>query len=124
MSEDALKYINNLMSTASVPYRFMQWSGQPPDPYFVGEYLEEPSQYKYENGYQSTAFILRGFTKKSWAELETAKAAIESVMATTAILPNGNGIAVFYESAGPVPTGDADLKSIKINLEIQEWSVN
>lgn len=125
MSEAALKYVADLMESIGIPYEFMRWnSGQPPDCYFVGEYTEIPSVTKEENGYQETTFILRGFTRKSWLLLEQAKAKIEKNASKTAILSNGSGIAVFYESGMTIPTGDMELKSIKINLKIQEWKVN
>ena len=124
MSIAALAYIKNLLDSIGIEYEFMRWnSGIPPDPYFVGEYIETPSMTREENGHQETTFILRGFTKKDWLLLEEAKEKIEKNATQTAILSDGTGIAVFYESATVVPTGDADLKSIKINLNIQEWKV-
>ena len=125
MSITALKYISDLLKSIGINYEFMRWnSGIPPDVYFVGEYIESPSMTKEENGFQETTFILRGFTYGEWMLLEQEKAKIEANVTKTAILDNGSGIAVFYESSNPVPTGDADLKSIKINLNIQEWKVN
>lgn len=122
---NALKYVKNLMESLALPYSFMRWNEKPPeDLYFVGEYIESPSATKEECGFQETTFILRGFTRQEWLLLETAKSKIEANVAKTAILDDGSGIAVFYESASPVPTGDAELKSIKINLNIQEWKVN
>jgi len=124
MSESTLKYVSDLLESLDIPYEFMRWTEDViPDYYFVGEYIENPSMTLEENGHQETTFILRGFTRQSWLLLERAKAKIEASMAKTAILDNGSGIAVFYESAMPVPTGDAELKSIKINLNIQEWKV-
>lgn len=123
MSIAALAYIQNLMQSIGIPYEFMRYSGIPPDYYFVGEYIEAPSMTLEENGHQQSTFILRGFTRGEWLLLENAKAKIEANMAKTAILDDGSGIAIFYDSASPVPTGDADLKSIKINLNIQEWKV-
>lgn len=124
MSIAALAYIKNLLDSIGIEYEFMRWnSGIPPDLYFVGEYIETPSMTREENGHQETTFILRGFTKKDWLLLEEAKEKIEKNATQTAILSDGTGIAVFYESATVVPTGDADLKSIKINLNIQEWKV-
>lgn len=124
MSEAALAYIANLLNSMGIPYAFREWREKPPDYYFTGDYLEEPSRTREEIGFQPTTFILRGHTRGDWLLLEQAKAKIEKAAMKTAILPNGNGIAIFYGSASPVPTGDAELKSIKINLEIQEWKVN
>lgn len=125
MSIAAFEYINALMQGMGIPYEFMRWQNQLPDDYFfVGEYIEVPSLTKEENGMQEITFILRGYTRKSWLLLEQARELIEKNCARTAILPNGNGIAVFYDSASVVQTGEAELKSIKINLNIQEWKVN
>lgn len=125
MSVAALQYVADQMQSLDIPYQFMRWNDAVPDDYyFVGEYSETPSMTKEEDGRQDTTVILRGFTRKSWLLLEQAKEKIESSFPQTAILNNGSGIAVFYDSALVVPTGDAELKSIKINLTIQEWKVN
>ena len=125
MSISVLGYIDNLMKAIGIPYEFIRWnSGTPPDGYFVGEYIEVPSMTREENGFQETTFILRGFTRKDWIVLEQAKQKIEKSIPKTAILKDGSGIAVLYESATVAPTQEADLKSIKINLTIQEWRVN
>lgn len=125
MSIKALKYIEDLMASINVPYEFMRWNSDTvPDCYFVGEYIENPPTTLEENGHQQTTFILRGWTRKEWMLLEEAKSKIKANVAKTAILDDGTGIAVFYETATPVATGVDDLKSIKINLNIQEWKVN
>lgn len=125
MSVATLKYVSELMGILEIPYEFMHWNSSiPPDMYFVGEYIESPSMTKEENGHQETTFILRGFTRKEWLLLEQTKEKIEKNATQTAILGDGTGIAIFYDSATVVPTGDAELKSIKINLNIQEWKVN
>jgi hypothetical protein len=126
MSIDALNYISNQLEEAGIDYEFGEWSSDPvPEPYFVGEYSE--STPISEDGEQDTTFILTG-TARKWILLEQAKAIIEKlfskVTGLTAILPNGNGIAVFYDNAFNVPTGDAELKRIQINLLVKEWSVN
>lgn len=124
MSEAALKFISDLMERLGIPYAFIEWQDELPDYYFVGEYMDNPSPTREESGLQESTFILRGFTRKSWLLLEQAKAKIEKTVARTAILDDGSGIAVFYGTAQPVPTGDHELKSIKINLDIQERKVN
>ena len=125
MSMAVYKYVSDLMDSLSIPYAFMEWKEKPPeDCYFVGQYAENAMTNREENGRQDITFYLRGFTRKDWLFLEQAKEKIERSAARTAILPNGNGIAVFYDGATAVPTGDSELKSIKINLTIQEWTVN
>lgn len=125
MSVAMLKYVSDMMDSLNIPYAYMQWNDHPPDNYyFVGEYAESAMVTREEDGRQDTTFILRGFTRGDWLALEQAKELIEKHCTKTAILPDGTGIAVFYESGMVVPTYDAELKSIKINLQIQEWKVN
>lgn len=124
MSISALKFISEKLERLKIPYAFEEWTAnEVPDPYFVGEYNEVESTEREENGYQETTFILTG-TGRKWLGLEQAKEIIEKNITETAILPNGNGIAVFYSNSFPVPTGDAELKRIQINLTIKEWRVN
>ena len=123
MSIAALNYVKQLMNSLSIPYAFARWNREPPEVYFVGEYDEVPTTIKEENGYCETNFKLRGFTRKDWLLLEQAKAKIESNATKTAILEDGTGIAVFYESGIIVPTSDAEVKSIQITLRIKEWKV-
>ena len=125
MSIAALNYVGGLLLDSGIPYNFMYWQEKPPDDYyFVGEYIEMPSATREESGRQDSTFILRGFTRKSWLYLEQAKEKIEKHCVRTAILSDGTGIAVSYNSAVVVPTGDNELKSIKINLDVREWKVN
>ena len=124
MNIATFKYVADLMENIGIPYDFIRWNkDEMPDCYFIGEYIESPSMTLEESGFQETTFILRGFTRGEWLVLEQEKAKIEANVGKTAILDDGTGIAVFYESAMPVPTGDAELKSIKIDLKIQEWKV-
>ena len=124
MSISALKFISEKLERLKIPYAFEEWTAnEVPDPYFVGEYNEVESTEREENGYQETTFILTG-TGRKWLGLEQAKEIIENNITETAILPNGNGIAVFYSNSFPVPTGDAELKRIQINLTIKECRVN
>lgn len=126
MSIEALTFLESLLKSIGIPYELMRWNGGWPDEgyYFTGDYIEHESQTREENGHQESTFILRGYTRGSWMLLEEAKAKIKKTISRTAILPNGNGIAIFYGSTTQVPTGDMALKSIKINLSVQEWSVN
>ena len=124
MSKAALKFISDELEALGINYQFGEWTTDPvPDPYFVGEYTEPESLTREEDGLQEISFMLTG-TGTTWIGLENAKDAIESNISKTAILPNGNGIAVFYSGALIIPTGDAELKRIQINLSIKEWRVN
>lgn len=125
MTEAGLKFISDLMDGLAIPYAFMEWKTKPPeDRYHVGEPIPVPTETMEEDGGEVTDFILRGFTRKEWALLWKDARTIKKNLPQTAILPDGTGIAVFYAGSTPVPTGDAQLKSIKTNLTIKEWSVN
>lgn len=123
MSESALAFINQLIESLGLDYAFREWEEKMGDSYWVGDYIEEPPTTYEESGHRKSTFILRGYTRQSWLTLEQGKAKIEKAVMKTAILEDGSGIAIFYDSANPVPTGDMELKSIKINLQIQEWRV-
>lgn len=123
MSIEALSYITDKLNEININYEFMQWSKKVTYPYFVGEYQEAESLN--EDGLQESTFILTGFSKESWLGLEQEKEKIEKKFNfNAAILPSGNGIAVFYLNSLVVPTGDAELKRIQINLMVKEWKVN
>lgn len=124
MSKAALKFISDTLSSLNINYQFGEWTTNPvPDPYFVGEYTEPESPTKEEDGLQEITFMITG-TGTTWLGLENAKDLIERNISKTAILPNGNGIAVFYAGSLTIPTGEAELKRIQINLSIKEWRVN
>lgn len=126
MSEEALNIIAGAMKELGINYSFMEWKGNPVYPYFVGEYQEvEPYN---EDGMQETAFILSGFSRETWLQLEEEKKKIKNhfnkVSGKTVIADNGAAVAVFYSNSLVVPTGDEELKKIQINLTIKEWSVS
>ena len=127
MSKQVLKLVSDAMTSLGIEYDFVTYSKNPVVyPYFVGEYQEMESMT--EDGLQECTFILTGFTRDSWLTLEEAKEKIENyfnkVSGYTVITDNGSGVAVFYADALIVPTGDAELKSIQINLKVKEWKVN
>lgn len=127
MSKQVLKIISDAMDSMGIEYGLGTYLKQPVVyPYFVGEYQEtEPVT---EDGLQESTFLLTGFSRDTWLTLEDAKEKIESyfnrVSGLTVITDNGSGVAIFYSDALIVPTGDAELKRIQINLSIKEWKVN
>ncbi|NCE98403.1 hypothetical protein [Emergencia sp. 1XD21-10] len=120
-----LETINKDMEALGINYAFMEWCADPIYPYFVGEYSEnEPLT---EDGEIEIPFILTGFTRESWSELERIKEKIMryyGVAGKTVITDEGSAVAIFYGGSQPVPTGDAELKKIQINLKVKEWKVN
>lgn len=125
MSKASLRIIADAMREMGLAYGFMEYSGDLVYPYFVGEYTEQAPTT--EDGLQITNFLLTGFSRGSWLALEEAREQIAQyfgmVSGKTVISDNGSGVAVFYENALVVPTEDATLKRIQINLHIKEWKV-
>ena len=125
MSKEALKIISDAMDSLGLNYAFMEWTDKPAYPYFIGEYQEIESMN--EDGMQEAQFILTGFSRETWVALEDAKEKIASLFnkvgGKTVIADSGSAVAVFYANSLVVPTGDAELKKIQINLTIKEWSV-
>lgn len=126
MSVAALQYVSELLTdTIGIPYAFGEWNGKlPDDRYWTGSTIEPVSMTREESGRQDMTLILRGYARGGYLTLLTDKENIERHISRTAILPDGTGIAIFYAGGDIVPTADSDIKSIKINLDIQEWRVN
>ena len=130
MTKEALKIISDDMASLGIEYDIGTYSGNEKGkviyPYFVGEYQEiEPYT---EDGLQETMFMLNGFSRGSWLALEEAKEKIErhysKVYGNRMITADGSAVVIFYANSLIVPTGDAELKRIQINLRIKEWKVN
>ncbi len=126
--EYAAEYVSGMMGRLALPHapwRYKSGPGEPlPGIYFISDYSEIPSSTAEENGRRDVTVILRGYTRGDMLSLYVAGGKIEKRCAKTEILPDGTGIAVFYDSAMSVPTGNDEIKSIKINLTIQVWRVN
>ena len=130
MTTKPLKIVADAMQSMGIAYGFGVYSGDAAGrivyPYFVGEYTESPIQD--ESGLQEATFMLTGFHRGTWADLEAAKAKIENhfnkVGGKTVMAEDGSAVVVFYDSALVIPKEDAELKSIQINLSIKEWSVS
>lgn len=127
MSKRILKVVSEAMATLNLEYGFGVYSADPVVyPYFVGEYTEEEPMS--EDGMQETTFLLNGFSRDTWLTLENARERIANyfhkVSGKTVMADDGSAVAVFYANSLIVPTGDAELKRIQINLHCKEWSVN
>jgi alpha/beta superfamily hydrolase len=129
VSKAGLKIISDAMESLGLAYSFMRFDvaegEEAPETYFVGEYQEVAPMD--ESGLQETSFLLSGFSFGSWLALENAKEAISAyfskVGGKTVIADDGSAVAVFYLNSLVVPTEDAELKRIQINLDVKEWSV-
>ena len=121
---EKLKFISEQLEAIGVPYEFGQWSSEVVYPYFVGEITEEPTTT--EDGLESSTMLLTGFTRGEYLELETIKEKIKRHFHPAHGLRGWVGetaIVVFFDGSFYVPTGEADLKRIQINLQIKEWKV-
>lgn len=126
MSKQMLKIVSDSMKDMGIEYGFATYGKTPVVyPYFVGEYTEREAMT--EDGLQESTFLLTGFHRGTWSELEDTKERIENyfnqVSGKTVITDNGSAVAIFYGNSLVVPTGDAELKSIQVNLIIKEWKV-
>ena len=122
---DKLKFINEQMDILEIPYEFGdEWTSKVTYPYFTGEFTEVPTLD--EDGYEETEVILTGFHRGTGAlmELETIKNTIKKhfdpICGLSASTDSGI-IVVFFNGSFPIPTREADLKRIQINLLIKEW---
>lgn len=124
MTDNSLKIIADAMEEMSINYSLAEWKGKPIYPYFVGEYQE--AQSLNEDGMQETTFILTGFSRTSWVELEEVKKKIKryfNPIGGKIVEDLGDVTAIFYENSMIIPNQDAEIKKIQINLTIKEWSV-
>ena len=117
-----LGIISTELNNLGIPYEFMEWTDPVQYPYWVGEYSEVPTYT--EDGGKECTVILTGTTKGSWLELEQTRAKIEkhfpSIYGLRKSTDDG-AVVIYYENSFPVPTGEADLKRIQVNLRIKEW---
>ena len=120
---EKLKFINEQMGIIAVPYEFGQWSSAIRYPYSVGEITEEPTDT--EDGRESSTMLLTVFHRGNMIDLLTVMEKIKShfspIHGLRGTTDSGSSIAVFFDGYFFVPTGEADLKKIQINLKIYEW---
>lgn len=117
-----LKYLNEQLSSI-INYELGQWNGKIAFPFWVGEYQE--IYYSYEQEYKEYAFTLTGTNRGTWSQLEEDKNKIQKLFANnTAVLEDGSSVAVFYETAYMIPSEDAEIRRMQIQLNVKEWRTN
>lgn len=120
-----LQFINEQMDLLAIPYEFGEWTSDVKYPYSVGELTEVETAT--EDGSEEYQFILTIFHRTSespYADIEEIKNKIKKHFHPI----NGirrqimcNVIVGYYGGAFYVPTGEADLKKLQINLTIKQW---
>lgn len=120
---EKLGFINNQMETISIPYEFGEWTTAVVYPYFVGEITEDPVTT--EDGHEESTLILTGFHRGKMIDLLRAKEKIKAHFCPVSGLrgrtDSGSAIAVFFDGYLVIPSGEADLRKIQINLKIHIW---
>lgn len=119
MNPEILAYLNSVFSGLGIDYSFLRKNGTVTYPYFVGEYAEQPEAD--ESGQMNITFILNGWTRGSWLELEEAKEKIADSLRSVVTEVGGYGVGIFYGSASPVPEEDAEMKRMQITLDVRVW---
>lgn len=117
-----LGIVQKELDSIDIPYEYMGWTSNVTYPYFVGEYTEIVTNN--EDGYKEYTIMLTGTTVDSWLSLEQHRAKIEDHFPDIGGLRITDALGVvviFYENSFPVPTDEANLKRIQINLRIKSW---
>jgi len=124
MSKAVLKAVDDSMKEIGINYEFGEWTSTLVYPYFTGEYQEIESLS--ESGEEEKQFILNGFARGEGAflALENAKEQIKEYLKDGRLVSTEKSVvAIFYANAlANLPTGDAELKRIQINLTVKEMN--
>lgn len=119
---EKLKFINEQMEQIGITYQFGEWSSAIKYPYYVGEVTDDPITT--EDGLEESTFIVTGFHRGKRIDLEKDKQKIKEhfdpICGLVGETENG-AIIVYYDGAFYVPTGEASLLKLQINLKIKEW---
>ena len=121
MSKAVLAYVNKQLAEAGINYEFGEWKSEIVYPYWVGEYNESPPSE--EDCSKEATLILTGWTTGKWVDLENDREKIEKTFTFNTAILDGSAVSVSYAGGLVVPTGDATLKRMQINLSIKEWRV-
>lgn len=122
MIEKVLGIFENELTKIAVPYEFLRWTADVEDRYWVGEYSEIPTDS--EDGYKEISLILTGTARGSMFVLHQDRAKIEGHFPSIGglrLTTDKGAVAIFYENSFPVPTGEANLNRMQINLRVKAW---
>ena len=122
MIETILGIVRDEMQRITIPYEFMRWTSSVVDTYWVGEYSETPTDS--EDGSEEYTLILTGTARGEWLKLLQEKEKIKDHFPDVGGFrkrTNKGAVVIFYDQSFPVPTGEADLKKIQVNLQVKAW---
>ena len=119
---EVLKFINEQMAAISIPYEFGEWQSDVKYPYYVGEITEEPITT--EDGLEEYTLMVTGFHRGKYIDLEKDKEKIKKhfdpISGLSGKIDSGV-IVAYFDGAFYVPSGEASLKKIQMNLKIKVW---
>lgn len=119
---DILKFMYAQMNVLEIPYEFGEWTSEIQYPYFVGEMTDQEATT--EDGMEEYTFVLNGFHRGKILDLEKVKETIKKHFDTihgVRIANESGAIAAFYSHSAYLPTGEAELKRVQINIKIKRW---
>ena len=122
MIQSILAACGNELNKIDVPYAFMRWASPVNGRYWVGEYTESPTNT--EDGYEEGTLILTGTTHGTWLELMQDQEKIKDhfpVIGGLRISTDKGVMVIFYGHSFPVPTDEASLKRLQVNLQVKAW---
>lgn len=117
-----LEVLNKEFESLGLNYEFQRMTKTPiVYPYWVGDYTEPESIS--EDGMEEPTFLLTGFTRGSFEQLEKEKNIIKDYFkhGISVITEQGEAVVIFYAGCLPIPLEDEELKKIQINLSIKIW---
>lgn len=122
-----LGVINTQLECLGLTYEFRRMTKDPITyPYWVGEYSEPESMT--EDGLEEPTFILTGFARDSFEQLEKEKNIIKNHFkhGVSVITDDGAAVVIFYGGSIPIPLeqDDMNLKKIQVNLSLKIWKGN
>lgn len=117
-----LAVINNELEKIGLNYEFGRMTKTPIKyPYWVGDYTEPEGMT--EDGLEEPTFILTGFSRGRFIELEQQKNIIKDHFkhGVSVITETGAAVVIFYAGSFNIPLDEDDLKKCQVNLSIKTW---
>lgn len=128
MISEFLEIISREMKKIEVPYALHRWTGIVPNLYAIGEFMELPQTTEDFACEYTMMITITARERVPFATLDIYRDKIEQVFDPIEGLrektydnPSVNSVAIFYENAFLIETGEANLMRMQINLRIKQW---